>query len=169
MSKLAALLLGFAIVAPLPASAAPACGQEYHQLDFWIGDWDTFESEAPKGESIARTRVEPVAEGCALRERYEQTDGLTADALLSYDPVARRWQQTWVTNRGSLMVLTGGFEKDVLVLEGDAHLQDGRTVRQRIRWAKTADGVREWADASTDGGATWEPAFDVLFRLRQAP
>lgn len=51
------------------------CGQY-----FWIGDWDTFEADAPNGPSIARARVEPIAQGCAIHELYEQSDGSLATA-----------------------------------------------------------------------------------------
>lgn len=148
-----------------PATAvSPHCGSaEYHQLDYWIGDWDTFEMDAPGGASVARARVEPVAEGCAIHELYEQSDGLIGDSLLSYDPVRKQWQQTWVTNRGSIMVIVGNVKDGALTLEGEAHLKDGRSVMQRITWKPHRNGVRESAVLSKDGGRTWEPAFDVLF------
>lgn len=52
---------------PAVATAdSPHCNAaEYRQLDFWIGDWDTFETDAPGGASVARARVEPIAQGCA--------------------------------------------------------------------------------------------------------
>lgn len=139
---------------------------EHRQFDFWIGDWDTFEIEAAGGPSIARARIEPVAEGCALHERYEQTDGLIGESLLSYDPVRKHWQQTWITNRGALMVIVGNVEDGALVLEGDVHLKDGSSVLQRITWKTERVGVRETAVLSKDRGKTWSPAFDVLFRKR---
>lgn len=148
------------------ATSSHCLADVYRQFDFWIGDWDTFEADAPDGPSIARARIEPVAEGCALRERYEQSDGLVGDSILSYDAVRQQWQQTWVTNRGALMVLWGRFDAGALTLEGDVHLADGRTVRQRITWTKQGDAVREAAVSSKDGGKTWAPAFDVVFRKR---
>lgn len=175
-SRLAALLVA-AIVSVNQAAAAPAAAApisadcsaaEYRQLDFWIGDWDTFESDAADGASIARARIDPIAQGCAMHELYEQNDGLIGDdSILSYDPVRRHWQQTWVTNRGSLMVLVGNVKDGTLVLEGEVHLRDGRTVLQRISWKAQDNGVREWALLSKDGGRTWTPAFDVLFRKRK--
>lgn len=145
--------------------AHPNCSgvADYHQLDFWIGDWDTFETDMPTGPSEARAHIEPIAQGCALHELYEQTDGLIGDSILSYDPVRKQWQQTWVTNRGALMVLLGNFKKGALVLEGEAHLKDGTTVLQRITWNAHGKGVREYAVMSKDKGKTWTPAFDVLF------
>jgi hypothetical protein len=168
LAALGIALIAPAVAAPLTTSpTSPHCATaEYHQLDFWIGDWDTFETDAPSGPSVARARVEPIALGCAIHELYEQDDGLVGDSILSYDPVRKQWQQTWVTNFGSLMVLWGNFKDGALVLEGEAHLRDGKSVTQRITWKTQDRGVRESAVLSTDGGKTWSPAFDVLFLKR---
>jgi hypothetical protein len=163
-----------AIISGMPAvanaaetSSSTRCSAvEYRQFDFWIGDWDTFEMD--DGPSIARAEITPIVDGCALHERYEQSDGLVGDSILSFDPVRRQWQQTWVTNRGSNMVLWGELRDGALVLEGEVHLHDGATVLQRITWRREGDAVRETAVLSRDGGARWEPAFDVLFRKRDA-
>ena len=170
--RIALAALGIAFIAPAMAAPAPVASPhctaaEYRQLDFWIGDWDTFEIDPPNGPSIARARVEPIAQGCAIHELYEQTDGLIGDSILSYDPVRKQWQQTWVANRGSIMVLWGEFKDGALVLEGESHLRDGKSVRQRITWKVQGEGVRESAVMSKDGGKTWTPAFDVLFLKRK--
>ena len=147
-------------------STTPACAgvAEYHQLDFWIGDWDTFDSDTPKDPSVARAHVDAIAEGCAIHELYEQNDGLIGDSILSYDPVRKQWQQTWVTNRGSIMAIVGDFKDGALVLQGEVHLKNGTTVMQRVTWKHQNDGVREFAVLSKDGGKSWAPSFDVLFR-----
>ena len=171
--RVAFATLSIALIAPTMAAPSPTplpsphCdATEYHQLDFWIGDWDTFETDASSGPPMARARVEPIALGCAIHELYEQDDGLVGDSILSYDPVRKQWQQTWVTNFGSIMVLWGNFEDGALVLEGEAHLRDGKSVRQRITWKTQDRAVRESAVLSKDGGKTWSPAFDVLFLKR---
>ncbi len=117
---------------------------------------------------MARARVEPIAQGCAIHELYEQVDGLVGDSILSYDAVRKQWQQTWVTNFGSIMTLSGDFKDGALVLEGEVHLQSGKSVRQRITWKVQDRGVRELAVMSKDGGKSWAPAFDVLFLKRGA-
>ncbi len=164
----AALVLACSSLAPVHAVAAPspsACASpDNRRLDFWIGDWDAFDADAPRDAAIARAHVDPIAAGCALHELYEQSDGLIGDSILSFDPVRKQWQQTWVTNHGSLMVIAGNFTQGALVLEGEVHLADGRTVLQRITWKAEDDGVRESAVLSKDGGASWAPAFDVVFR-----
>ena len=149
-------------------SSTRCSAAEYRQFDFWIGDWDTFETESPNGPSIARAEISPIVNGCALHELYQQSDGLVGDSILSFDPVRRQWQQTWITNRGSNMVLWGELHDGALVLEGEVHLHDGTTVLQRITWRAEGDAVRESAVLSRDGGVSWVPAFDVLFRKRDA-
>ncbi len=172
LTEFLALVLLSTQAATAPATAMPpppncSAAAEYHQLDFWIGDWDTFETDSPGGPSEARTHVDPIAQGCAIHELYEQTDGLIGDSILSYDPVRKQWQQTWVTNRGAIMVIVGNFKNGALVLEGEAHLKNGKSVMQRITWQAKDNGVREWAVLSKDGGKTWAPAFDVLFLKHQ--
>ena len=155
--------------ADLAAAAVPveACtAAEYHQFDFWLGDWDAFEQGDPT-HAIARTHVDRIAAGCAIHELYEQTDGLIGDSILSFDGVRRMWQQTWVTNKGSLMVIAGPFKDGALTLEGSTHARDGRSVLQRVTWQPEGDGVRESSVLSKDGGKTWAPAFDVIFRRHQ--
>jgi len=149
--------------ATTPTSPNCVAVAAYHELDFWIGDWDTFEIDTPGGPSQARAHVAAIAQGCAIHELYEQVDGLIGDSILSYDPVRKHWQQTWVTNRGAIMVIVGNFKDGALVLEGEVHLMNGKSVMQRITWKAQDKGVRESAVLSKDGGKTWTPSFDVLF------
>jgi len=155
----------FAEGAPAPAVAprAPGCTEpERHQLDFWLGDWDTFEPEGALGESQARAHVDSILAGCVVHELYEQTDGLIGDSFVSYDSITKQWQQTWLTNFGAYMFLTGTFNDGVLTLEGTSHTKT-KDIPHRITWKAERGGVRETGVMSMDGGKTWVPAFDVLF------
>ena len=155
------------LAAPAAAQAARCPDPEFRQFNFWLGDWDTFESDYSEPNSIARARIDPIAAGCAIHELYEQTDGLIGDSILSYDPLGKVWQQTWVDNRGSLLVISGAFKDGAVTMEGEMRLRNGSRVLQRITWKVEADGVREFSMRSKDGGKTWEPFFDVLFKKRK--
>jgi hypothetical protein len=153
-----------ALGASAPTNSPAGCNvPEYRQFDFWLGDWDTFDA-GDSSTSVARAHVDLIAAGCAVHELYEQTDGLIGDSILSFDPVRKLWQQTWVTNRGSLMVIAGRFKDDVLTLEGTMHFRNGKSSLQRITWKAESGGVRESSVVSKDGGKSWQPAFDVLFQ-----
>ena len=120
-----------------------------------------------KRTKLALAGLVLIAGGCAVHELYEQTDGLIGDSILSFDPVRKVWQQTWVNNGGGLMVLTGAFKDGAVTLEGEAHTGSGKNLPHRITWKAEGAGVRETAVLSKDGGKTWEPAFDVLFKKRR--
>lgn len=141
----------------------PCTAPEYRRFDFWIGDWDTFELNDP-GKVVARNRVDSILDGCVLREVYEQRDGLTGQSFTIYDAARKVWHQSWVTNRGQLLVLEGGMQGERMVLTGADRAGGGKIIQLRGIWARVAGGVRETAETSSDGGRTWKPLFDIVFR-----
>jgi hypothetical protein len=133
----------------------------YRQFDFWLGDWDTFDSDAPGKPSIARNHVDAILDGCVLREDYDQFDGHHGQSFTIYDATRKVWHQSWVTNRGELLVLEGRLQGSRIVLDGIDH-RAGNT-RIRVSWEPQADGVREIAIRSLDEGNHWQPMFDIVF------
>lgn len=164
--RLAVLLLVTApSVSSLFAQSSPCSASEHRQFDFWLGDWDVFDRGA--STPSARARVTSEFDGCVVREVYDQVDGLHGESLSSYDAKAGQWQQTWVTNRGQLLVIHG--KRDGTALAFDGWTREGvKETLVRARWVPDAEGVRETAERSTDGGRTWTPWFDVVFRKRAA-
>ena len=146
--------------AAMPASCTAG---EYRQFDFWLGDWDVYESDKPE-TPVARARIDGILDGCALREVYEQKDGLVGQSFSVYDASRKTWHQTWVTNRGQLLMIEGGLNQGHMVLEGEQRASDGSRTLVRGTWQPERDGVREIAVTSTDGGKNWKPWFDIVFR-----
>ena len=57
-----------------PAAAPASCtASEYRQFDFWIGDWDVFDSTS--AAPVAHVVVDRILDGCALREDYQGANG----------------------------------------------------------------------------------------------
>jgi hypothetical protein len=148
---------------PGPACAAP----EYRQFDFFAGDWDTYDV-ADSTRIVARNRVTSMLDGCALREVYEQNDGLRGESFSAYDAARKVWHQSWVTNGGVLLLLDGRLERDRMVLTGTEHRATGESSLLRGIWSAEGANVRETAERSTDGGKTWTPVFDIVFRPHAA-
>jgi hypothetical protein len=162
----AAILLGAGGAAldagPPRSSQAAAChSPEARQFDFWIGSWDV--SDFGREAKIAHVRVEPLLEGCALQEVYQDAEGLEGRSLSMYDPSTGHWYQSWMTNRGHRLDLKGGIRGHEMVLEGIDRAK-GATLLVRGRWKTVDGGVRETAATSSDGGKTWKPWFDLMFR-----
>jgi hypothetical protein len=145
-------------------SKATACSApEYRQFDFWIGDWDAFDIDQP-GKLEARNRVSRILDGCVLLEDYEGTNGSHGESFSIYDASRKVWHQSWVTNRGRLLVIEGGMRDGEMILSGSDRTADGKERKVRGVWRAMNGGVRETAAISMDGGKTWQPWFDLMFR-----
>lgn len=146
-----------------PPQSASCASAEYRQFDFWIGDWDAFDVDKP-AVKVAHNRVDPILGGCVLLEDYQGTNGSKGQSFSIYDASTGVWHQTWMTNRGRLLVIEGKFEDGEMVLTGVDHAADGKERRVRGTWKPASGDVRETAVTSTDGGKTWQPWFDMMFR-----
>jgi hypothetical protein len=159
--------LGLALSAALlhPSPPDPACTRaEFHQFDFWIGEWTV---TRPDGGRAGQSRIEPILGGCVLRESWTGARGLHGTSYNIYDVTRRRWHQTWVDDRGTLLILEGGFVDGRMILEGVSTDTAGRRQRQRITWQQTAPGrLRQLWESSSDDGATWAVAFDGRYVKR---
>jgi hypothetical protein len=80
------------------------------------------------------------------------------------EPIVMTGPQSWVTNRGTLPLLDGRREGGLMVLAGPEKAADGTASLLRGIWWVEGKDVREKADRSTDGGKTWTPVFDIVFR-----
>lgn len=141
--------------------------EDYHQLDFFIGDWDTYDVTEP-AKSIARNQVTRMLNGCALREVYTQYDGLHGESFSLYDNARRVWHQSWVTNHGSLLLMDGGLQGGNMVFTGSVTDLKGVTSLMRVTWIPQGKTVRETAVTSSDNGKSWKPVFDIVFRPHTA-
>jgi hypothetical protein len=159
------------VAAPAAATGRPTSGTEgqagcaspvYRQFDFWLGDWDVFDSHSQS--KVARVHVTRTLDDCVLLEEYRGSDGHEGQSFSIYDGPRALWHQTWVTNRGQLLVIEGNLRAGAMELSGSERLADGTVRLVRGTWQPSHDGVREVAVRSTDGGKTWTEWFDLVFR-----
>jgi len=166
-----------AAVLPAAASTAPAsptagasgstvqnacAAAAYGQFDFWLGDWDVFDSHTQA--RVARVHVTRTLDDCVLWEQYRGTDGQERQSFSIYDASRAVWHQTWVTNRGQLLVIEGGLHTGAMEMSGSEHTADGTVRLVRINWQQSHDVVHEAAYWSTDGGKTWIEWLGLEFR-----
>lgn len=155
-------LLARSVFANEPREHTSCSAPEYRQFDFWVGDWDAFD---PGGTTpVARLRVDRLLDDCVLRERYDGSDGHQGQSFSIYDISRKVWHQSWVTNRGELLVIEGTLQSGEMILTGADRTKDGRDRQVRGVWKPEAGGVRETAVTSIDGGKTWKQWFDLEFR-----
>ena len=100
----------------------------------------------------------------SVRCTSRATDGLRAESFSTYDVSRHSWHQSWVTNRGALLLLDGGLVDGRMVLTATERADVGSSSLLRGVWWTKGKTVRERAERSKDGGATWAPVFDIVFR-----
>jgi hypothetical protein len=162
------LALQSANVAPPPASTPPppACASDAHAaFDFWVGEWDVFASGTDT--KVATSRIERVATGCAIRETWMQLTGGGGTSITLLNHRTARWEQVWIGGDGKRVDFTGGIVEGAMVLTGywDNVGPKGEDQVIRMTYTALADGsVRQFGEASSDHGRTWQPSFDFNYR-----
>lgn len=147
------------------AVPGPCSSPEFHQFDFWLGDWEAF--DVADNAKDSRVRVTRILDGCVVHEDYQSVDGQRGESFSIFDASRDVWHQTWVTNRGRLLVIEGRFEDGAMILRGVDRTTAGAERNVRGIWKPVEGGVRETAFTSLDGGKTWQPWFDLMFRAHK--
>ena len=144
--------------APAKPPADPCAVPEFHQFDFWAGQWDVY---GPKGKQVANSLIEKVY-GCGIRENWMPFGG--GGSLNIYIPTDKHWEQFWIDSGGTRATFIGGLKGKEMVIQGE---WAGPLVR--ITYTPNADGsVRQYGEQSTDSGKTWAPSFDLLYKPHPA-
>ena len=132
------------------------------QFDFWIGTWDVFTAS---GQKAGSNTIEPILGGRVLHESWTGARGTKG---FSYNIFNNgRWHQSWVDNRGSLLLLDGEFRDGKMVMRSSPS-KPGDPI-DRISWETLTDGrVKQHWQKSTDGGNTWQDAFVGFYVRREA-
>jgi hypothetical protein len=162
------MILALAL-APLggAARAQPSLGcdsVQSRQFDFWVGRW----SVSPNGHPdrhVADSLIEKLYQGCAVRENWSPLQGGAGGSLSSYVAGEDAWRQTWVDATGARVDFKGGWDGRAMVLTG-LWPQPGHPTRlTRMTYTRQADGsVRQLGESSDDGGKSWQPSFDLIYR-----
>lgn len=164
---LAVAALAFACpLLPLGATAAPPKGctsPQDRQFDFWAGNWTVTDNAT--GKPAGTNDITREYGGCVLQEHWRGSGGDQGSSFNHYDKARKLWHQTWVDNSGGILYLDGGVKNGAMVLAGTRRGRNGKPVTDRITFTPRPDGsVRQWWQASRDGGATWTTVFDGIYR-----
>ncbi len=143
--------------APTPA---PCAAPQYHQFDFWIGDWTVKEN----GKFAGTNEIDSIQRGCAIQEHWTDADGHIGTSFSIYYAPAAQWHQTWIDSGGSLLRMDGGMVNGSMVMQGTRVGKKYKQVIDKTTWTPLPDGrVHQFWQYSIDGGKTWQTAFDGYY------
>jgi hypothetical protein len=163
------LLLAQTGAAPPPAPPPPCVSTNHAAFDFWIGEWEVFPNikDPAKAPMIARSRIEKLYGGCAVRENWMPLKGSGGGSLNAFDPASGQWHQFWVGSDGAKVEFAGGPVAGKMVLTGRWRGINGPGTDGLVRMSYTAidkGTVRQHGELSTDHGLTWSDNFDFIYR-----
>ena len=145
--------------ASAPAKAATPCADapERHRFDFWIGEWEV---TTPAGGHAGTSSVQSVSGGCALLENWTSANGGHGKSLNAFNPAIGQWQQYWIGQDGN----PTEYRESTYDGKSIAFVaRNGATV-QRLTFTPLEDGtVRQFAEASQDGGQSWKTTYDFRY------
>ncbi|RDX35379.1 hypothetical protein DZA37_00990 [Kangiella sp. HD9-110m-PIT-SAG06] len=160
---MAVLLLTSFLIKADEQNQLPCSSEEYHQFDFWIGEWEVFD---PKGDKVGENTIEKILGGCSLQESWSGASGNIGHSYNIYDRATSAWHQTWVDNSGTLLKLNGGMEGQTMVMSGTTRGKSG-IVKNKISWTPEEGNVRQVWEVSIDDGENWQTIFDGLYKKKE--
>lgn len=138
--------------------------QVHKQFDFWIGEWNV---QNPQGLQVGQSRIERIENGCIILENWDSGPADTGKSINFYDSNLHRWRQTWADNTGGVSEFSGVFKDGAMRFEGESHRPDGTKILRRLTFFDlSADRVRQYSEASADGGKTWKLDYDFAYVRR---
>jgi tetratricopeptide (TPR) repeat protein len=134
----------------------------YREFDFWVGEWDVF----VQNQKVGTSNVKVLQQGCIIEENWA-TPAQTAQSFNFYNPVTKKWHQSYMDSNGGNWMMDGEYKDGALRYEGFIYSPQGRTPVHMTFYNLGPDKVRQTAETSTDGGKTWTQGWDGLYVRRK--
>lgn len=116
-----------------PCSTIP-----YQDFDFWLGDWDVFDADR---SLVGNNKIEKKDQGCWIMENWIGSKGSTGSSMNYYNPKDSTWNQLWLDNNGTRLILKGRLVKGQMILEDTDHNPQQLETINRITWTPHDDGT----------------------------
>lgn len=125
----------------------PCQSPEQRHFDFWVGDWEVFDT---LGNKIGENKIQQIENGCSLQESWKGTSGSNGTSLNYFDPSDSSWNQLWLDNSGGILKLKGKIEKPGL-LRMSSEPSNGQI--NQITWTQQEndDVTQQWDILKEDG------------------
>ncbi len=153
-----------------PTPPAPCSAPEFHQLDFWAGEWDlTWPGQGNNPGGRGTNRIEKILDGCVVQESFAASgpQALVGHSVSTWSAQDKVWKQTWVDNQGSYLDLTGEFKDGEMRLQRHAVGPDGKPRIARMVFSNIKPDSFDWRwESSADDGKTWKLLWPIHYQRK---
>lgn len=168
------ILLAVCCFAAIQSFAQVPCGGNpvYRQFDFWIGDWEAYNTN---GKKAGDSKIQLILDSCIILENWTSANkfkGLvySGKSFNTFNSVTNQWQQTWVDNvGGTTEYLEGHYDDNKMVFKTKpfSFKKDTMAVRRLTFFNLGPDKVRQFGEISKDGEKTWAAEYDLEYRRKK--
>lgn len=162
------ILIGAIAYAQGDSPKPPPCStEEFHQFDFWVGEWDLTWGEGENAGTGTNIITHELG-GCVIEENFTSHGDkpFVGRSLSVYRPSDGKWYQTWVDNQGGYLDFVGEYKDGKMTLSREAE-REGEKFLQRMVFhdIKKDSFVWDW-EKSTDGGKSWELLWQIHYKRK---
>jgi len=160
------MFLSLAIAQTIAGAAAPNT-----DFDFWVGTWE-LTGRSRKGfgkdewtQTKARNVISKPMKGRVVEENFS-TQGFSGKSWSVFNPQTKQWQQTWVDDAGSYLLLVGGMKDGKMIL---TQTNTPKGIKMRMVFSEIKKDSFRWDwQASRDEGKTWETQWELNYKRAKA-
>lgn len=161
----------FCLVIPV-ISQKPCSRPEYRQFDFWLGQWEAFNTN---GQKAGDSKITLLLDSCVILEEWTSAvvnRGIrfAGKSFNTYNAGTKQWQQTWVDNAGgSNEYLIGKFENNKIIYSSSLFpfSKDTMAIRKMTFTNISPVKLRQHGEISKDNGISWTTEYDFEYRRKK--
>ena len=119
----------------------PCCTEWHKQFDFWIGEWEVYDTA---GTRLGENTITKLEDNCLLSEHWVGAKGYTGRSYNFFNTKDSTWNQLWLDNAGGHLKLNGRLIGEKMILKSE--LLKGQQVDwyyNQITWTPLKDGAVE--------------------------
>jgi hypothetical protein len=150
----------------------PCSDPVYRQFDFWIGEWEAFNTN---GKKAGDSKISVILDSCIILEEWTSATvnrGIryAGKSFNTYNAATKQWQQTWVDNAGGTNeYLQGKFENNKITYTSSPFpfRKDTMAIRKMTFTHLSTVTLRQHGEISKDNGVTWATEYDLEYRRKK--
>lgn len=159
------IIIHISVIAGITPTSCNCCATDYKQFDFWIGDWDVFNT---KGVKVGENNIVSLQDSCILQENWK-SGNQTGTSYNFYNNTDSSWNQIYVDNGGNVLELKGNLKNGKMVLESKKlkSTKGDFNYFNRITWTKDSLGnVSQIWNIVDDKEKILQVAFDGIYKRK---
>jgi hypothetical protein len=145
----------------------------YHQLDFWLGEWEVVDARTQ--EIVGHARLEKLLKGAVVTMIWSEVDGSEIREWFYYEPSAGRWEQLFISDSGTVKrrEMITQSEKEVCfvgkVTEGNEATFVSSDKETHFIWRRLGPDKAHWEQQVLLKDGRWETNWAMEFSRVNTP